>query len=404
MGVRVREKPKGSGIWWVFIDHQNNRKAKKIGKDKKLANEVAKKIEARLVLGSLDLSDNSNIPMLKEYIYGWTDGTGIHPGWLKIYAELSLKQSTRRGYEIIIRDHLLPSLSTRRLDNITGRDISSLIYQLFKKGLRSQTIKNIKNCLSAILRSACQDDYIKANPAHGVIVPKPELETPKREPDPWSWEERDILEITFKRFYPFYYPLVICGLRTGLRIGELTALKWEDIDFANRQIYVQRNFSRGRLTTPKSAASKRFVRMTTQLIEVLRIHKEQLENMQMNRFRKWDGIPEWVFPNEAGNRINYGNFLNRVWNKAMKLTGLSRRTPHDMRHTYATLRLSNGDSLAEVSKEMGHGSPDITFRTYYMWLPKESRTDIDALDNRDSDATKRNLSATKIIKGLTTSG
>ena len=88
----------------------------------------------------------------------------------------------------------------------------------------------------------------------------------------------------------------------------------------------------------------------------------------------------------------------------MKLTGLSRRTPHDMRHTYATLRLSNGDSLAEVSKEMGHASADITFRTYYMWLPKESRTDIDALDNRDSDATKRNLSATKIIKGLTTAG
>jgi integrase len=58
-----------------------------------------------------------------------------------------------------------------------------------------------------------------------------------------------------------------------------------------------------------------------------------------------------------------------------------------MRHTYATLRLSNGDSLAEVSKEMGHGSSEITYRTYYKWLPKESRTDIDALDDPQPSAT-----------------
>jgi len=69
-----------------------------------------------------------------------------------------------------------------------------------------------------------------------------------------------------------------------------------------------------------------------------------------------------------------------VWNKAVERSELMKRTPHDMRHTYATLRLSKGDSLAEVSKEMGHGSPEITFRTYYKWLPKESRSSIDELD------------------------
>ena len=64
-------------------------------------------------------------------------------------------------------------------------------------------------------------------------------------------------------------------------------------------------------------------------------------------------------------------------------------------HTYATLRLSKGDSLAEVSKEMGHGSPDITYRTYYKWMPKLSVSDIDELDKRMlKNATIRNLSAT----------
>ena len=58
MGVKVRERPQESGIWWVFIDHQGNRKSKKIGKDKKLANDVAKKIEARLVLGDTGIFDS----------------------------------------------------------------------------------------------------------------------------------------------------------------------------------------------------------------------------------------------------------------------------------------------------------------------------------------------------------
>ncbi|MBW2506320.1 MAG: tyrosine-type recombinase/integrase [Deltaproteobacteria bacterium] len=93
--------------------------------------------------------------------------------------------------------------------------------------------------------------------------------------------------------------------------------------------------------------------------------------------------------------MNYSNFIHRIWNKAVEKSGLKRRTPHDMRHTYATLRLSKGDSLTEVSKEMGHGSPDITYRTYYKWMPKLSVSGIDGLDKRMvKNATICNLSAT----------
>lgn len=105
-------------------------------------------------------------------------------------------------------------------------------------------------------------------------------------------------------------------------------------------------------------------------------------------------LPEWVFPNNDGGPLNYGNFVNRIWNQAMDKSGLRRRTPHDMRHGYATLRLSKGDSLAEFSKEMGHATTDITYRTYYKWLPKESRPDIDELDG--IEVTNPNLSAAKV--------
>ena len=91
MGVKIREKPKGSGVWWVFIDHQNKRKAKKIGKDKRLAKEVAKQIEARLVLGTFDM-DNKKIPTFGEYAQRW----------IQTVVPATCKESTAKDYNIIL--------------------------------------------------------------------------------------------------------------------------------------------------------------------------------------------------------------------------------------------------------------------------------------------------------------
>jgi len=407
MAVKIRERPEGSGIWWVFIDHQGKRKAKKVGKDKKLARVMAKKIEAKLALGDMNLGEEGalKIPTLNEYVYGWVgkaDGGSI--GWFKKYAELALKETTQRGYRNIINKHLLPKFGKKRLDEITARMVADFIANGIKNGWRTSTARNIKNCLSTIMQHAyIPDGFIITNPIRGIPTPKPKDEIPDREPNPLTWEERDTLEIAFRKHEPRFYPLVLCGSRTGLRIGELIALQWQDLDFYNNLLFVQRNVAYGRLTTPKSKSSERQVRMTSQLIETLKAHRKALKEEKLRK--NWDSVPEWVFPNQEGGFINYGNFIKRVWNPTMEKSGLRRRTPHDMRHTYATLRLSKGDSLAEVSKEMGHSTTDITYKTYYKWLPKESRSDIDELDERPkNDATIRNLSATRNKKGLTNVG
>jgi len=187
-----------------------------------------------------------------------------------------------------------------------------------------------------------------------------------------------LVEDVFKKHLPQYYPLVLTGFRTGLRIGELFGLQWGDIEFRHRLIYVQRNVVRGKVTTPKSRAGVRQVRMTSQLVRELEILKTARKAETLKN--GWSEVPPWLFCNDQGGYLDPDNFRHRIWYRAMEKTGLARRTPHDMRHTYATLRLSKGDSLAEVSKEMGHSSAEITFKTYYKWLPKESRTDIDQLD------------------------
>ena len=97
MGVKIREKPPNSGIWWIFINHQGKRRAKKVGRDRKLAVDAAKKIEAKLALGDVGLLDNqgSKAPTFREYVHGWQDDEGSHIGWLDKVARLSLKNSTR---------------------------------------------------------------------------------------------------------------------------------------------------------------------------------------------------------------------------------------------------------------------------------------------------------------------
>jgi integrase len=336
---------------------------------------------AKLALGEMNLEEKKErIPTFKEYVYGWEDNEGAHPGWLNSFAQLSLKKSTRSGYKIILNHYLIPAFGNHLLNEITSRLVSDFTYRFFEAKLSSGSVKNIKNCFSSILRKGNEDTYLASNHARWVRVPKPEGEGLFREPSPFTWEERNHFESLFKEKVLRYYPLVVCGFRTGLRIGELLGLQWGDIDFFNKIILVQRNITLGKITTPQTSSSKRKVRMTTNLVEVLEKHRQRI--MEEKLRKGWKEMPEWVFVNEIGSFINYGRFVNRYWHRIITLSGLSRRTPHDMRHTYATLRLSKGDSLAEVSKEMGHGNTDLTYKTYYKWLPKESRTNIDELDKK----------------------
>jgi integrase len=125
--------------------------------------------------------------------------------------------------------------------------------------------------------------------------------------------------------------------------------------------------------------------MTSYLVDLLNRYKTHAKELSLKY--GLGKLPDWVFFNQDGKFINYENFLKRQWHKAIEKAGLLRRTPHDMRHTYATLRISKGDSLAEVSKEMGHSNQEITYRAYYKWLPKESYSNIDELDGVQPSAT-----------------
>jgi len=276
----------------------------------------------------------------------------------------------------MLRNHLVALMETP-LDQIKRADLKELISAKIKEGLAAKTVKNVKAIISSILSHAFEDELIQAHPGLrlGKLVKDKDR---KADVNPLTRDEgRDFLEAVANN-YPRYYPFFLCALRTGMRLGELRGLKWEDIDFREGFIEIKRSYTKGRFTTPKNGKSRR-VDMNRQLSETL---KELRTERKAEALAKgWKDVPELVFVNEEGNVIDDVNLRKRVFNKALEKAGMRRIRLHDLRHTFASLLIQNGESLAYVKDQLGHHSIQITVDTYGHLVPGANRQAVDRLDD-----------------------
>jgi integrase len=159
-----------------------------------------------------------------------------------------------------------------------------------------------------------------------------------------------------------------------LRIGEAKALQPGDLDFISRFIEIKRSFSKSRLTTPKNGKTRR-VDMSKDLAVVL---KKYLTERKKEALRKgWSEPPEWLFYNENGKRIDIENLRKRIFYKCLEKAELRQIRLHDIRHTYATLRIMKGDNIVDVSNQLGHSDVSITLKTYTHGLPGSKKSEVD---------------------------
>jgi integrase len=252
MGVKIRFWKEA---WWVFINHAGKRKSKRIG-DKASATRVAQAIRERIAKGDLQL-EQTNPETLAVYADAWQTGLSK-----------ALKASTLRFYGDNLRRYILPALGSRPISSINRRDCRELVASLRLRSLKINTVRGIARTLSAVLSQAVEDEKLPANPALRLgkyLRPGDEEAT---EIQPLDAAQAALLVATAERHFGRWYPWVLCALRTGMRLGELIALQWGDIDWNERFITVQRNIVKGTLTTPKSHQRRR-VDMTPQLAESL---------------------------------------------------------------------------------------------------------------------------------------
>ena len=173
-------------------------------------------------------------------------------------------------------------------------------------------------------------------------------------------------------------------------------------DFNRNFIEVRRNCVRGTITTPKSGRTRR-VDMTPQLAKTLKVY---LTGRKKEALKKgWGEPPEWLFYNSDGCMIDVANLRKRIFYKCLEKAGIKRIRIHDLRSTYATLRIQAGHNIADVSKQLGHHSIKVTVDTYYRWMPGTNSEEVNELDSKSAPI--RNLSATSYDstneKGVTNS-
>jgi len=373
MAVTVREKPKDSGQWWVFINHQGKRKSKKIGKDKKLALEVAEKIKAKLVLGELGLQkpEVQQSPMFKDF----------SSLWIEDYIKPLRRQSTYNRYSNLLRRHVYPTFGNVPIDQIKRKDIRNLLLKIHKKGLSRSMICLVRDVISGPMGYAVDEEIIEVNPVSGILK-RLKLERDKRiTVEPLTQDEVDIILNTCEAYFKEVYPFFLCAFRTGMRLGELLGLQWNDIDWHGKFIRVERSFRKGKVDKPKNGKSRR-VDMSDQLILVLsKLYTER----KKEGLKAGKGEPVEIVFHRNGDYFSQ-NSIRNIWKRLIKKAGLRHMRLHDIRHAFASLLLSNGESPVYVKEQLGHSSIQITVDIYGHLIPSSNRKAVNRLDNPHPNA------------------
>src|SRR5215470_2208357 len=202
-----------------------------------------------------------------------------------------------------------------------------------------------------------------------------------------SEEERTLLE-TARTEFPRYYPLILCALRTGMRLGELIGLQWGDVDFEGHFIEVRRTVKDGGQVFPPKNGKIRRVDLSDQLAATLR---QLLVDRKAETLRRgWPAVPEWVFCSDARTPLHKSDFERRVFHKLLAKAGLRRIRFHDLRHTFASRLLQNSDSPVYVKEQLGHSSIKITVDVYGHLVPGANRAAVNRWPERNHTQPRRN--------------
>lgn len=291
---------------------------------------------------------------------------------LEVYMKNSLKQSTYLSYEGYIRVHLKPALGNLQLRDLTPRLLQQYYnYKAEEEGLSPKTIININLFLHRALSYAVTEGYIPSNPAASINLSrgtKPQIEILTRD------EQAQLIRASYQHRYGVFIRLV---LFTGLRLGELLGLRWEDIDMQSNLLHVRRTLNRlnkvkptapGEPTTeiviqpPKSQNSIRSIPLLPAVIQDLMNWKSIQRNDQATMGDQYrdSGM---IVTNPSGGFIEPRTFKDQ-YDQILALAGLRHFTFHALRHTFASRAMEQGMDAKTLSVLLGHASVSFTMDTY----------------------------------------
>jgi integrase len=323
----------------------------------KTRKEAAEKLTKALADRDMGLVLEGENRTLAAFLDGWLEGT----------VKGSVKATTYESYERLIRCHIKPELGRRKLKTLAPDHVQALYQRKLDSGLAPGTVRQIHSVLSRALDQAVKWGTVPRNVCKVTTPPKPDAE----EIRPLDAEQaRQLLRTAGGERFEALYVLAVTA---GLRIGELLALRWQDVDLeaSGATLRVRRTKSTAKsgpvFTTPKNGKG-RSIRLTRHAIEALKAHRatQNVERLKAGVLWQDNGL---VFCTHGGRPLDSHNVARTSFKPLLKRADLPDIRFHDLRHTCATLLLSRGHHPKLVQELLGHASVALTLDRYSHVLP-----------------------------------
>jgi len=325
-----------------FYDNKGKRRWQTLpkGTTKARGKEILRELEDQLAKGIY--LPQKQIPTFEKVAQDWLD-----------HKKHNLRNSTWSVYEGHTRNHF-DELNSLKINQVTTVRIENFISSRQKEGMHLSTLKKILVTVGQIMGYAVRHQYIDYNPVRDAERPKDRGYEKKGEENFCILKPEEIQIFLDSIENQKYRVLFKLAIMSGARQGELLGLKWSDVDWNNKQIYIQRTYNNGMWYDVKTKTSRRKIDIGPSMMGDLKKWKLACPPNDLNL----------IFPNKTGNPINHSNMRSRHFYPALEKAGIEKIRFHDLRHTYASLLIEQKENIKYIQTQLGHSSPTVTLNVY----------------------------------------
>ncbi len=352
-----------TGLWEARITLADGKRKSFYGKTRQ---EAARKLTAALRDLDAGLPVIGGKETVGQYLTNWLQAT-----------RATIRPTTWRRYEQFIRIHALPTLDTIPLVKLTAQQIQLLYAKKLEEGQSSTSVHHLHAVLHRALDAAVRLGLLYRNVGDLVEVPR------MRHHEMRVLSEEEAQRLLATAHGDRLEALYVLALATGMRQGELLALKWRDVELVGKTLQVNASVHYTKdgyiFTEPKTQYSRRRIALSRLAVEALRGHNVRQSEERLKAGVSWDDL-DLVFPNGVGRPLDGPNLLKYWFHPLLKRAGLRQMRFHDLRHTAATLLLGRSINPKVVSEMLGHSHVSVTLGIYSHVMPHMQEQAASAMD------------------------
>jgi len=341
--------------WQYRIKYQDpatgksKEKTKSGFRTKKEAQIEAAEVEKKLYLQQHTIIQNQET-ILKDWLNEWLEvyGAQCEAGTL----------ITRKRY---INKHIIPNLGNYKINQLSKIEYQKFINALIKKGYAKKTVQTIHSIFCTAINKAVELEMLSHNKYRGISI---KVENDEEKINYLSREEVDIFMEAAKKSPFHHYIIASILLRTGMRKGEMLALKWDDVDFENKTVSITKTRSDRGIKKPKTKSSIRTIGIDDTMIAELKQYQLWQKKNKVKYGPDYHSSEFLVIGPNGKEMGEYG--VNKVIDSILKKTkiNLHHISPHGLRHTHAVMLLESGADIKFVSERLGHRTINMTADVY----------------------------------------